>query len=84
MMHPKPSAPSRSFKTCCAFVGLGLPEELAEGADNGRLEWAIRARVRGWEGMRIAFVWGAGGGGGDGDGNSKDKGPGQKALIRAR
>ena len=48
--------PFISSITCCAVVGDGLPERLAEGAAIGHPEAKISALAAGWDGMRTATV----------------------------
>lgn len=82
-IHPRPSAPPISCTTCSALVGLGRPDEFADGALTGVLASCITASASGWEGIRIPLVCGAGRGGGCGEGKRRVSGPGQKAVMSA-
>ena len=48
--------PSMSARTCCAVVGLGLPERFALGAAIGTPDFWIRSRAVLSEGIRTATV----------------------------
>src|ERR1043166_8998113 len=50
------TCPSRSFRTCSAFVGDTSLDRLALGAASGNPQARINCWAKGWDGQRIATV----------------------------